>query len=378
MKNNRGIILLIIILFGVHFSYAQQDTFYKHMEGQINSTINLVADLVRIDGNINGSYYYYYHDITDEIDNVHYGKTMPVNGTIDNLNNIQFQEFNLNGDGAVYQGILQADNSISGVWQNSEGTRVLPFELVETYPTGSIAFNVYYLKESHPLSEKDNESPAALIEMTLLLPGIFENTQAVDSVKRIIMYNFFGERNLKDSPLELMDHERDVYFKTFVKSNEELYEGNNSFSWEKKKIVNVHYNENYLLALECFDYGFTGGAHGMPVSKFDVIDLKNGTTITLGDIFREEYLNDLRDILNSELRKKYALEPKTSLKEAGFFYHAIDPSDNFYITKDGMGFYYNRYEVAPYAMGSTDIFIPYNRLKRIMKGDTPVSKLLNK
>ena len=75
---------------------------------------------------------------------------------------------------------------------------------------------------------------------------------------------------------------------------------------------------------------------------------KEGRRVALEDIFREEYENDLADIVNTALRIKYELEPGTSLKEADFFVHDVIPCQNFFVNKDGLEFYYNRYEVAPF------------------------------
>ena len=60
------------------------------------------------------------------------------------------------------------------------------------------------------------------------------------------------------------------------------------------------------------------------------------------------------------------LPTSQSLKDAGFFTDPVKPTDNFYITGEGIGFFYNQYDIAPYASGSIDVFIPFRELKDVL------------
>lgn len=371
MKYSAIAIALILSL----SAYSQPETgFYKHMEGNISSNIYLVADLVCVDDQVQGTYYYYYDLDVNESSSKRYGKTMPINGSIDADQNIQFREFSTNGSGAVYQGKLTSSERIEGIWQSECGTRNLPFELTESYKEGSMPFNVYFLKESKSLIQGKGE-PNANLELTLLLPGRFDNQEVVDSVTRVIMDSFFSQRLGEGTPLELMDREKTYYFDHYLSANKDLYEEGKAVDWEKTKAITIHYNESWLLSLECYNYGHTGGSHGLPVSKYYLIDLVTGENLSLDDIFRPGYENKLTDILNAELRKIHQLQPGASLKDAGFFEHFIKPTENFYINNDGIGFFYNRYEIAPYAMGSTNVFIPYSKLGHLINKESLVQKV---
>jgi hypothetical protein len=54
---------------------------------------------------------------------------------------------------------------------------------------------------------------------------------------------------------------------------------------------------------------------------------------------------------------------------------AVKPNDNFFVTKGGVGFHFNIYEITPYAVGSFDAFIPFNELKGLLKENSPISHL---
>lgn len=364
-------ILLLILIPGLFPGLSAQQTYYKHMEGKIGENVSIVADLIRVQNNISGYYYYFFKEKDGDTTWTHYGKSMPVTGKLGNDQSIEFQEFDQDTKGALFQGTIINNEGITGTWQNRDGTKKLNFELKETYPSGSMAFQVYYLKDETTLV-KDPKSPKATIELILLIPKDFPDAVIQDTVTKIICMDFFHQDSIASTPALELKREKEQYFANYISSNEDIYDGGSSFNWGKTKALKIQHNENYILSLETYDYGYTGGAHGLPVSKFKVINLKDGHIFTLDDIFRPEYLNDLRDIVNSALRVKYNLGKGQSLKDAGFFEDFVEPSTNFYVNKDGIGFYYNRYEAAPFAMGSIDVFVNFDKLQRIMKIGSPI------
>ena len=59
----------------------------------------------------------------------------------------------------------------------------------------------------------------------------------------------------------------------------------------------------------------------------------------------------------------------TNYSEAGFYFEndVFTMTPNFAITKSGLKFLYNPYEVAPYALGQQEIIIPYRDLEALIK-----------
>ena len=352
-----------------------QKAFYKHMEGKVGENISIVLDIVVTGEKIGGYYYYFFDDRSDDAAWIHYGKSMPVYGIVKNDSIVEFSEFNPAVTGALFRGVIKGGR-ISGTWTSSDGHKQLPFEVSENYPPGAMAFRVIHHTSRSPLFNKPG-SPTASLEMSLLLPEGDMQEAVSDSVAAFIYREFFSDAIPGQDPDHLLSTIKGLYFKNYKSANEDIYqEGASSFNWEKIKEVRILHNEHDILSLENYDYGFTGGAHGLSFSKFQVIDLKDGQRIGLDEIFRDGYRNDLRDIIYQEVRNLYNLERNQSLVDAGFYNDLIDPSDNFYLTKDGIGFYYNQYEVAPFAMGSVDIFLNYNKVKKILRTGSPVYRLI--
>jgi hypothetical protein len=367
-------LLLLVTLVGYLIPGVAQGPFYMHMTGNIGEGIKMSADLVRIDDKISGYYYYYFMDTLKQMDfGMRYGKSLPIQGVVQSDNTVEFSEFNTEIKGAIFKGTLK-DGKITGNWVSSDGKKTMPFSLEESYPEGTIAFNVFHMKDKGSLLEKKG-SPAASVDLTLLLPKPYANAAPVDSVNAVIYREFFTGDSAFTDPMGMLNYAKALYFNNYRKANVDIYqEGASSFDWQKNKAVFIQYNENQFLSLEFFDYGSTGGAHGLSISKFSVLSLIDGQHLTLDTIFRPDYTNDLRDILNIQVRRQYDIAPGKDLRDAGFFVEMIEPTENFYLNKDGIGFYYNQYEVAPFATGPVDVFVPYRQIKRIMNPAGPLYK----
>ncbi|MCD4772613.1 MAG: DUF3298 and DUF4163 domain-containing protein [Bacteroidales bacterium] len=366
---------LFIIVFS--FSYGQEKAnilFYKHMKGIINNDIQIVADISIVNNNISGFYYYYFDEHEESENSVYFGKTIPLMGSINNLN--EFEIFEFNKDGAKFTGTLTEENKITGYWQRSKDKKKLKFFLNEYYPDGSMAFKVYYLQSECPLVKEDNSSTAN-IEIVFLDPNNYPINKISDSIRDILKMKFFGKKSILQEPEIMMINFEQDFFSSYKIANKDIYDGGDSFNWEKKKEMNIYYNENYILTLSFTNYAYTGGAHGLWMKKFVILDLKKGIIIKLDNIFKSNYKAEIKEILNTKLRQKYAIKENEKLTDAGFFDDEINISKNYYVNKDGVGFYYNNYEIASYATGQTDIFIPFKSIMHLIKIDSPVNRILN-
>ena len=126
-----------------------------------------------------------------------------------------------------------------------------------------------------------------------------------------------------------------------------------------------------ILTVEEFSYAFTGGAHGNYGTGYYNFNTKTGQSLGLGDILVTNYQERLKGIVEPIFRKAYLEEGMKNYSEAGFYFEEDEfvLTDNFAITKDGLKFLYNPYEIGPYAMGQQEIIIPYNSLKTLIRKD---------
>ena len=164
---------------------------------------------------------------------------------------------------------------------------------------------------------------------------------------------------------ELMQNFIDEYknFKLeFPESNQE---------WEIERKAENNFNDDNILSCTFSEYSYLGGAHPNTFLKYKSFNLNTGEIIDLSDILIAGYLKDLNNIAEPIFRKEKQLKENTSLAEAGFWFDddKFSINKNFRIGKDGLYFFYNNYEITAYAYGSTEIFIPYKSIKKLIKPD---------
>jgi len=140
-----------------------------------------------------------------------------------------------------------------------------------------------------------------------------------------------------------------------------------NLNWELLKFMNILFNGNHQLTFYILTYAYTGGAHGLETQEFYSIDLTKGRRITLDNIFKEGYQERLSELLTKKVHDIQGIPLSKNLSESGFFVDLIEPNNNFYLTGNGIGFFYNHYEIAPYSNGSTDLFFTFEELKAIIK-----------
>ena len=115
----------------------------------------------------------------------------------------------------------------------------------------------------------------------------------------------------------------------------------------------------------------TGGAHPNAFVNYYSFELNSGKRLKLSDIFKPEQRSKLNKIAETVFRKEKNIPPDKSLKEFGYWFenNKFVLNDNFGILKDGIVFHFNAYEIAPYAMGHTEIIIPTEKINNLSIGD---------
>ncbi len=139
--------------------------------------------------------------------------------------------------------------------------------------------------------------------------------------------------------------------------------------FELERSINVETDTLGIFAMKFYEFTFFGGAHPNYFTTYRNVDLTNGKEIKLNDLLKEGFENELNKIGENIFRNQKQLKPDENLEEAGFWFNdgKFKLNDNFIITKAGLKFFFNSYEIGPYAIGTTELLIPYSRIKNILK-----------
>jgi hypothetical protein len=161
----------------------------------------------------------------------------------------------------------------------------------------------------------------------------------------------------------VINEQTEIYRRTETAANFPEGEGRSSLNWYYTEQVKVNGAENKGIVVERTLNSYAGGAHGQPSKKYYALDLDSLRQVSINDLFGNYHDARIKEMIYDELRNYGNLAKGQPLSEGGFFSDAPELTDNFYVTEQGLGLYWNRYEIAPYAMGPIDLVIPWRDIR---------------
>jgi hypothetical protein len=135
-----------------------------------------------------------------------------------------------------------------------------------------------------------------------------------------------------------------------------------SWNWEYSETFKVLARTSHTAVLSQKRYYYIGGAHGMQEEKYFVFDLDEVKLLRPEDLFKKGSEPVLQEYIMEVLRAQYGLAPGAPLSGGGFFEDSVAVSEDFFLSREGIGFQWDVYEIAPYSMGSIEIVIPYKKI----------------
>lgn len=145
--------------------------------------------------------------------------------------------------------------------------------------------------------------------------------------------------------------------------------------WEVDRQVAILPSPVGICSIEAREFQYTGGAHPNTSIRLASFDAKSGRHLSLPDLLTAGFGARLDSLGEQAFRNARALPADSSIADVGFWFEGgrfrLPPG--FAVTADGLRFYYNAYEVAPYALGPTDFLIPFAQIESMIRADGPLS-----
>lgn len=138
----------------------------------------------------------------------------------------------------------------------------------------------------------------------------------------------------------------------------------------------LDYNEP-IVTLKKYSYGSTGGPHPFHYTEYINYDTNSKKELALKDLVDMNNSKFLY-VAEREYKESESLSPSDSLTQAGWLENKFEITTNFAVTGAGLLFFYNEYEVKPYADGSSSFLITYDKIINFIKPDTPLKKIAKK
>ncbi len=339
----RSCLLTFIAFFIFQVQYAQ--SFYGRFQ-TADDQYTMVMHLIKTNTRLNAIMYQFDEEGIMRFD---------LAGQMDGENRFSLRTYD---DGHQFAGEFNGKK----MWLSSSVDDQLTYSFSEALPHPGLQLGYYHGKATQRLVDADPLSPKASIETSLLWP---KNTNENNLIRSLI--DLYGIRIPESTPADsIIPVEQKRFFEQYIRMNSDLAEQSASLNWERSQQVQVLLNDNGMLCLEMASYAFTGGAHGMANLRYLVYDLKQDKPVTISDLFDSTSLEQLSLLLTAKVRERYAIPAYQALTEAGLFTDTIIAHDNFYLNPMGIGFYYNNYDIAPYAMGHSNIFLTFEELKELI------------
>ena len=241
---------------------------------------------------------------------------------------------------------------------------------VSTVEKSPITTDTIRIHEKYTFAYDKENAPKLTIDIALPRFNL-GNTQANAKLDSTLVWGlfFYGTPTLQDAcnfyvaaKKELFDILRNEYHNL---KESEIPPGMMNCYCDVKGRTVEGYKGYISYIMTCEEY--YGGAHPTTFNTIACFDPATGTEITLNDIFTEGYEEPLLEMLTRKLMKDEGVSTVEGLQEKGYFGEEMFITNNFILGADSLTFLYNRYEIAPYAMGDRLISLDYETLKEIMK-----------
>lgn len=145
----------------------------------------------------------------------------------------------------------------------------------------------------------------------------------------------------------------------------------------------ISFANDQVMSVVSLGYSYTGGAHGNYGYDAHTYNLKTGAEISLADLVQPNQLQAFykrvstkllaqnRDLLFPETAtdiERFVKGPKATSTESQIsqFGHIT----NWYLTNEGIVFFYNPYEIAPYAAGVQEVTLPFSEWRDLAQAET--------
>ena len=159
------------------------------------------------------------------------------------------------------------------------------------------------------------------------------------------------------------DHLRDLYSEnafgkksTFKLEGEDadrkLYEGS---------LVSFENQQYNLVTFSQFHNSYSGGAHNMFNTQYDVFDLNIKKKLTLDDILKPNAKAKVLALLKEQNQE--------DLKEYNTDLNELYLTENFYFGSNGLVFVYAPYQIAAFVYGMPELTVSYRNLEGLIKSE---------
>lgn len=219
----------------------------------------------------------------------------------------------------------------------------------------------YTDEQAIPLAEGRADTLSLFISLDYPVKGAPE--EALEKITRGITNTAFDLEEepgtVEETAVRYEDNLKDEYF---TENSVHASDGDEGiFSWEDH--INGYFSGRYkqFASYMVEYYGFRGGVHGINTMTAVVFDTKTGDLVSEEAFFADEYRAPVSALIQAHLPEALDGDPENI--EALFEPDLVGPNGNYELTKDGVTWYYQPYDIAPHYLGVISVSVPWKELK---------------
>ena len=317
----------------------------KKFRGMING-IGFEMNLIREGDKLSGTYFY-----------TKVGKDLKISGTIDKNGKFTFSETDESG---------KKTGEWSGTWKESRNEYGALLEGDWKKANSKDSFGFYATEQIIEFADG-----AKFVDKTIKENIAAKRTEIHSVYPELVGINSPSAKKFNETVKNLVISFNDDFRKSLADITvEEMKDMPETMTMNNDVSYDVILAKNDLISLSVSNYTFTGGAHGGTSSYPINYDLKNNRELALADLFEpnSNYLKTISDYSIADLKSRLTEMSDEEWISRG----AGADADNFRswnLTKKGLMFTFDQYQVAAYAAGPQTVIIPYEKLKSILKKD---------
>ncbi len=312
---------------------------------------------------------YYYYD----------NKQIPIRLTDSdsNADSIHISAYE-NNNAEYFNGVIET-GIFKGEWKNIIDEKIaatLSFSFSENKPAIIPLFDVVFTEYAteYPAGNAKGNNPGFGYFAAALWPAAATPAPVANFFKRWVNGSFDRKNTVEPiGKFFISQKNKDVAeWRKFLQSEdkEAVKEDVSGHSVNtERRLLLMHQSEQYVSVAD-FSYEFSGGAHGNYGTGSTVLDVKKMKFLKLTDVFTPAGKEKLAPLLDAAARAKFniAKGAKLNSDDGGeLLVDKIVPNENFYLTGKGIGFIYTPYEIAAYAYGEINLFIPFEKLTGLLQ-----------
>jgi hypothetical protein len=197
---------------------------------------------------------------------------------------------------------------------------------------------------------------------------VFENDNIIaDSINKKVFKIAKEIVYFDDQPISSLDY--NLLLTTFINSYQQFIKDfpDYHFPWEITLNGKVTYQSESIVCIEIKYYTFTGGAHGNGGFRAILCDTKTGKMIPNNALFINS--KKFKSYAEKKFRLKYNIPLQKSINSTGLQFEdeKFQLPQNIFYTDKGLLLYYNQYEIASYADGPKELFLPIDEVSDYLK-----------